>query len=257
MSLEVLVETGLAGCRLAVERRAVAVVVDALRASATITSLFHYGAECVAVVKDVSEAFAERARRPGAALLGERGGPMVPGFDLGNSPLQAPPTRDIRQVVFSSSNCSRCCVAAAGAAVTFLGTTVNASAVARAVRLAAGEPPGQEVVLIPAGAAEDETRLTLEDHLACGAIIWALERGLGEAQPLRGNDRAEVCRRLFGVGEEADLRESFCASDNGRRLTRLGLGADVEFAARLDVFEAVPRLVALEGPAAVFGPWPR
>lgn len=244
------VENGLAGCRLAVERHALTVIVDALRAAAMLSSLFHYGTQQVLVVREVEEAFRERERRPGAALAGERGGPMVPGFDLGNSPLQAPPAVDIREVVFSSSNCSRCCVGVHGVPAAFLGTTVNARAAAAAVRETARRLDCNDVVFVTAGAAEDEALLVIEDHLGAGAVMAALT-ALGEDLAV-ANDRAQVCRLLFADGDQATLTERFRRSQNGSRLTALGLGADVEFASRLDVFDVVPQVVnwvALDGGA--------
>ncbi len=237
MAVIAYVENGLAGCRLAVERDTVTIVVDALRASANIVSMFHYGTREVLVVEQVEQAFAERQRRPGALLVGERGGPMVHGFDLGNSPLQEPPSMDISSVVFSSSNCSRCCVGAASCPVTLLGSTVNASAVAALALAEARRLGKEELVFITAGAAVDEVRLTIEDHLAVGAIVARC----GDVVP--GNDRARVCRALTrDIGRET-LTECFRDCDNGSRLTRIGLGEDVRFAACLDVFEVVPRVV--------------
>jgi 2-phosphosulfolactate phosphatase len=228
---------------LARHTEALVVVVDALRASAMLASLFHYGTRQALVVREVQEAFAERERWPGAILAGERGGPMVPGFDLGNSPLQAPPALGISHVVFSSSNCSRCCVGVAGGQAAFVASTVNATAVARLVAEAV-DGPERELVVVTAGAAAHESLLTLEDHLAAGVILGALE-AQGVAVEC-ANDRALVCRRLLGCGEGAALherlQEGFAASRNGRSLERLGLGADVQFAARLDVFQRVPRI---------------
>ncbi len=51
---------GEAGCRFAADRSAVAVVVDALRASATAAMLLDAGATELLVVRTVSEAFAAR-----------------------------------------------------------------------------------------------------------------------------------------------------------------------------------------------------
>jgi len=240
--VQAFVENGLAGCRLAVERQTVTIVVDALRASANIVSLFHYGTEELLVVEEVEQAFSERERRPGAILVGERGGPMVPGFDLGNSPLRQPPAIDIRRIVFSSSNCSRCCVGASEAPMTLLATTVNATAAAREALAAAERLGTEELVFITAGAAVEETRLTIEDHLAVRAIMAACEK-LG-APMVCGNDRARVCCALCKEVSQEALTRGFGESDNGSRLARIGLGADVEFASRLDVFDVVPRVVA-------------
>lgn len=238
-TVRVYVENGLAGCNLACGLGGPVVIVDALRASAMIASLFHYGTEGLLVVREVEQAFAQKRRLPHVVLAGERGGPMVPGFDLGNSPLQSAPERDISWVVFSSSNCSRCCVGVAGLPVVLMGSTVNASAVARRLRqLARG---AQTLTFITAGSAQDEGLLTLEDHVAAGAILAACEaEGLA---PVAANDRAQVSRQLFGDGDPAAVTAAFQGCSNGRRLTALGLGADVEFASRLNIFEVTPRVV--------------
>lgn len=230
------VENGLAGCALAVGRKAAVIVVDALRASANITSMFHYGTTELLVVREVEQAFRQRDLWPGAILSGERGGLRVPGFDLGNSPLQAAPETDIRRVVFSSSNCSRCCVGVAGAPLVLLGSTVNATAVARQVAKSGCD----ELVCITAGAVEDEVRLTLEDHLAAGAILAALEALGGPVE--FGNDRARLCGMLFAPLDQDALTRAFQQTDNGRGLAEIGLGDDVRFASLLDVFQEVPRV---------------
>lgn len=240
--MRIAVENGLAGTALASELQAVTVVVDALRASANVASMFHHGTEELLVVREVEEAFAEKARRPHAILSGERGGPAVPGFDRGNSPLQAPPDLDIRQVIFSSSNCSRCCVGVVQTPAAFLGSTVNATATAARVTGACKRLGREAVVLVLAGSVLDEVRLTIEDHLAAGAIVAALSAAGADVQI--ANDRAEVCRRLYAPLDQEGLIAGFLQSDNGRELASLGLGADVVFAARLDVFDVVPRIAA-------------
>lgn len=237
------VENGLAGCELALGLEAVTVVVDALRASANVASMFHYGTEKLLVVREVKQAFSEKERWADAVLVGERGGLKVPGFDLGNSPLQGPPAIPLRHVVFSSSNCSRCCVGVAPAPQAFLATTVNATATARVVLQACRRLGTENLVFVTAGLALNETRFTVEDHLASAAVMASLHT-LGETVEC-ANDRAAACRVLFDRGDQKTLTDWFTRCDNGRSLRKLGLGADVEFAARLDVFDIPIKIAEL------------
>ena len=143
------------GCRWARDAKAVAVVVDALRASATITLLLHRGASEVIVVREVAEAHAYRDAHPGSLLVGERGGLKVDGFDLGNSPTEIQ-RADVRgkAVAFTSTTGAQRMVACLGASAILVGTTINATAVARqatALARAAHVP----IVIIPAGSATD------------------------------------------------------------------------------------------------------
>src|SRR5262249_8057046 len=109
--VEVHLMSGEAGCCWAREQRAVAVGVDALRASATITLLLHRGASEVIVVKEVSEAYAYRCAHPETVLVGERGGLKVMGFDFGNSPTEIQ-RADVegKCVTFTSTTGAQCLV---------------------------------------------------------------------------------------------------------------------------------------------------
>ena len=70
------------------------VVIDTLRATSTIITALANGCEQVIPVEEVGQATRLRASVGGdtmAVLGGERGGQKIPGFDLGNSPLEYGP----------------------------------------------------------------------------------------------------------------------------------------------------------------------
>ncbi len=90
--MRIFVYGGREGAKKAAASGRVAIIVDALRASATTASLLQFGAQQIIVMEDVDDAFAERARYLGSWLAGERKGLPLPGFDLGNSPLAQPIT---------------------------------------------------------------------------------------------------------------------------------------------------------------------
>ncbi len=62
------------------------VVIDVLRAFSTAAYAFAAGVQDITLVGTVEEAFALRAQRPGALIMGEVHGLPVEGFDFGNSP---------------------------------------------------------------------------------------------------------------------------------------------------------------------------
>src|SRR5262245_17497942 len=184
---EVHLRSGEEGCSWAREREAVAVVVDALRASATIICLLQQGATEVLVVKEVDEAYAYRQEHPHTLLVGERGGLKVDGFDFGNSPTEIQ-RADLRgkRIAFTSTTGAQRLVDCLGASVITVGTTINASAVARQVismALAKNAP----IVIIPAGLATDPDIIADEDWL--GATVLAAHLGLpihqASAQPFQ------------------------------------------------------------------------
>ena len=173
--MNVFVSGGRSGAIQAAQRRRVAIDVDALRAGATTASLFHYGVREIIVVEDVEAGFSERERHPGSWLAGERGGLAVPGFDLGNSPLQGPLAALPEIIVFSSSNMSRCCVGAASCPATLLGTLPTLTACAQLALQTAAHLQA-DIQLVPAGSALDENKLVLEDYITCGALIEQMIR---------------------------------------------------------------------------------
>lgn len=231
---------GRAGAELGARSGLITVVVDALRASATTASLLHYGAKRIIVVEGVEQAFAEAARQPDSMLVGERGCLKVEGFDLGNSPLQQSPPHLQPTIVFSSSNMSRCCVAAAGAPAALLGTTVTAVACAR-LALHEARSRQADVLFVPAGAAGKEHLFVLEDYIACGAVIARLLRLGGEAVEL-ADDASRAALDLYYTAEARSLEATFLDTANGSFLCAQGFEADVRFAARLDVLATVPRI---------------
>ena len=65
------------------------VVIDVLRAFSTAAVALDRGATEIYPVLDVAEAFERQAREPELVLMGETDCRPIPGFDLGNSPLDA------------------------------------------------------------------------------------------------------------------------------------------------------------------------
>lgn len=220
---------GAAGCAFAVERSAVAVVVDALRASATAAMLLDAGARELLAVREVADAFEARRRRPEALLYGERDGLPPPGFDYGNSPRTVAPARG-RDVIFTTTTGAGRLVACWGAAAVYMGGPVNASAV-----VDAAGAHGADVVVIPAGLMSDPGFDAQEDWAAAAALVArsGAEVGVG----------AERCAFWLDRLEREGLERLFLTAPHTEKLCRVGLEADIPYCARIDLTRAVPRAV--------------
>ncbi|QYJ16948.1 2-phosphosulfolactate phosphatase [Rubrobacter xylanophilus DSM 9941] len=216
---------GVRGARSAARTGAVAVVVDAFRASATLAALVHRGA-VVVTVASVEEALA----LPADLRVGERGGAKVPGFDLGNSPTAVLEARmePGSRVVMTTTNGTRIVEAAAGATAVYAGSFVNAGALAHTL---ASAFPGGEIVVVGCGWRGHRSS---EDEAAAGAIVHRL-RGFGAGV----DPRARVVEEAYLTRPLGRLTKNAAA----RRLARLGYARDVEFCLREDVLPAVPRLL--------------
>jgi 2-phosphosulfolactate phosphatase len=234
-------------------RDAVAIVVDALRASTTIVTALDHGARAVIPIAGVDEA-RRVAAELGAVLAGEVDGIRPPGFDLDNSPTElAAANLSGRVVVLRTSNGTNVLARLRGARRVLVGSLPNASAVcAAAVELARDDG------LIGIVCAGRNGHFVLDDALVAGLLVRTVE-GLAAAigEPVVLADGALAARALApdGVDIEAGVR----ASASGRRVIELDLLDDLDRCLRRDVSYCVPVLVddasprleplVLDGPA--------
>lgn len=217
---------GEAGCEFAVANRCTAIIVDALRASATAAMLLEGGATTVLAVREVEEALRAKAALPGALLFGERGGVPPEGFDYGNSPQDAHYARG-KSVIFTTTTGAGRLVSAWGAHAVLMGTTINASAVAK---IAADME--RDVVIIPAGFAGDPEFDAQEDW--CAATAIAMKAGVAINE---GRETFEAWRdRIDAEGIEA----IFSGSPHAAKLRKIGMESDIAWCAQVDVTRAVP-----------------
>ncbi|MCH7910365.1 MAG: 2-phosphosulfolactate phosphatase [Candidatus Hydrogenedentes bacterium] len=217
---------GEAGCAYARDHDCVAIVVDALRASATAAMLLDAGAVEIYMVGTVEDAFAARAALPEALLFGERGGLPPKGFDFGNSPREVAAAAG-RSIVFTTTTGSTRVLQAQGAHAVYMGTTVNALGVLRAVL-----PHERDVVLIPAGKLDDPEFDAQEDWIAAASIAMLADAAVEEGALWYREWRQRI--ELDGVPR------LFEAAPHAAHLREVGLGEDVAFCARMNVTDAVP-----------------
>jgi len=217
---------GEAGCRYAVEHRCTAVVVDALRASATAAMLLDAGATGILVVREVEEALQMKESMPDALLFGERGGLPPEGFDFGNSPRTVNAAKG-RSIIFTTTTGAQRLVDCWGAAAVCMGTTVNAGAV-----IAFAMEQRNDVVLIPAGLSTDPAFDAQEDWVAAATIAM-----LAGAEVAEGAERYDFWRdRIKAEGVPA----LFDSAPHAERLREVGLQDDIAYCASIDLTSALP-----------------
>lgn len=217
----------------------VVIVVDVLRATTTAVTYLERGAEALLLTATPEAALARRGEN--VVLAGERGGLPLPGFDLGNSPVEAAGQRLAgRTVVMTTTNGTGAAhVAAATGQHVLLAALTNAHAAARRARALAAE----EIAIVCAGT---DGRVSLEDVYAAGVLAEYL-LAMGEYAADDGTRIALTVRRAA-----SDPREALSGGGHGRHLARLGLEEDVGYAAQIGTSTVVPLLVreqAGPGPA--------
>jgi len=190
------------------------VVIDVLRAFSTAAVALDRGAVEIYPVLDVAEAFERRTREPDLILMGETDCRPVPGFDLGNSPVDAAafPFAGRRAVQRTTAG-TRGLVCCRDARLLLAASFLVGSATVAALR-ASGSKRAAFVITgtVHYGSADED--------LACAE--WM-------AELLRGN-------RPPGEPFLRRVRESVAAATFLDPASPLHAPADVDFCARADVF---------------------
>lgn len=204
------------------------VVIDCLRATTTIATLFERGLADLVVSDDL-----EQARIRGAAedrvLFGEVGGLPPEDFDYGNSPFEAAGLnlRGARGLLYTTNGTTALCVLAGRGAV-MAGALANLAAVTAACERF------DTVALVCAGEARG-ARFGLDDF---GAAALFVQRLLARNPGARLGDLALLASRTY------DAAGLISESKHAATVRQLGLGADIEYALQLDTSAAVPTVAA-------------
>jgi 2-phosphosulfolactate phosphatase len=202
------------------------VVIDVLRATSTIAQALASGYERVLCCAEIEDARALRAELPDSLLGGERQAVRVEGFDVGASPrefleaqagtLILSTTNGTRAILETARQCDR----------VLLGSLLNLSAVAEAVR-------SDDVVVVCAGF---QGGFALDDVYCAGRIVALLD-----GERTHAATAAELLAQAF---------PSALDGLNARTYGPPGLEEDIAYCAQEDLLEAVPELTEVEGAAA-------
>lgn len=212
----------------------VVAVIDVLRASTSIATALAHGARAV-VPFDSSEAAVTRARtftRTEVRLAGERKMLAIPGFDLGNSPLEF--TREAvagKIVLFSTTNGTAAITRVQGARDVVIGSYVNLTAVLALLRAALRG--SIDVAIVCAGRSG---QFALEDAGCAGRYVQHVTRELTNVVLNDAAHAAGLIDRKYGD----DLMHLFLASEHGRALYAAGFASDLDACAAVDAHPIVP-----------------
>jgi 2-phosphosulfolactate phosphatase len=208
-----------------------AIAIDVLRATSTITQALASGYQRVLCCTDVEDARALAVEQSPAVLGGERKCVPIPGFDFGNSPREYVGEPAAPTLVLSTTNGTRLLVtAAAHAERVLVASLLNLEAVIEVVRADGAD----ELEILCAGS---HGELCLDDAYVAGRI----------AQQLDGDhtDSAMAAIRLAQSFASAD--DGLRVSQSARNIVAAGLEEDIAFCARESIHPIVPRLKGTVG----------
>jgi 2-phosphosulfolactate phosphatase len=209
------------------------VVIDALRGSSTVIYALKNGATRVIPAYEIEDAkvLAHKWQTGEYVLCAERNGLKVSGFDLGNSPFEyTPEVVSGRDVIYSSTNCSKAMLAAYDADRVLVGTFNNLSACMEAIN------SQKRVILLCAG---KMGRFALEDAVCAG--MFANEFLRHSKTEVALNDASRTAKILFDYYHR-DILKLLKESSHGSYLLQLGQEKDLELIAAIDSERIVPEL---------------
>lgn len=209
-----------------------AVVIDVLRATTTIATALHAGAEAVQAFASLDELFqvSETWAADRRLRAGERGGKMVEGCDLGNSPLDCTPERMAGKRLFlTTTNGTRALKRVEQAKTVITAAPVNRKSVLDFLQR---EQP-ETVWLVGSGWEGD---YSLEDTVCAGSIVSQLWDGTAANL---GNDEVVGAIALYKQWQD-NLFELFKFASHGQRLLRLDNEIDIKYCAQTDHLNVLP-----------------
>ncbi|MGH4122681.1 MAG: 2-phosphosulfolactate phosphatase family protein [Clostridium sp.] len=204
------------------------VVIDMLRATSVISTAMNNGCKGVIPVLTVEDAAGiVRNNKEEFMLGGERKALKIEGFHYSNSPLEY--TRESiegKTLVMTTTNGTKAIKGCVSASNILIGAMVNAKATAkRIVEL------NKDVVIVNAGT---DGEFSIDDFLCSGYIIDCVLK-LVQAEL---SDIAFTSHYIYKNNE--DIHRFIKYASHYKRITELGLEADLEYCCRKDIIDKVP-----------------
>ena len=204
----------------------VSIMVDALRASTTITLALNNFKKVIPCF--TPEEALDLKNKIGGTLAGERGGKQIEGFEIGNSPTQIMDLKTSDDtLILTTSNGTR--ILENMHSMVLVGSMVNAKAVARkSIKLANGH-----IDVVMAGVRGE---FAIEDYLASGEILYWIDKLSDEYELSEYAQTAILASRDYDL-----LKEAILNSRTAKRLIELGYLDDVELSCERNISDNVAK----------------
>lgn len=198
----------------------VAIMVDVLRASTTITVALEKIPYIIPTL-EIEQALALVPEHQ-AFIAGERRGATIEGFDTGNSPIEIQKFNG-KALIITTSNGTRILEGIRGRAL--IGSFINAQAVAQK----ASEIAVDHIEVVMAGV---RGKFAIEDFLGAGEIISHLQDYQLDEMSLAA---------VMAIQNPGLVNKHVKNSRSALNLRKLGFGKDVDFCIQRDISQIVPQ----------------
>jgi 2-phosphosulfolactate phosphatase len=213
------------------------VVIDVLRAATTIAVALANGAREVIPVESVETAVKLSASLFGDVVLlgGERGGKMVEGFHLGNSPSEyVESVVKGKSIVFTTTNGAPAMSKSRYSKHMAIGSFVNVKRVVEFIKSI-----NEDFIIVCAGNQSAVGGFSLEDTVCAGMIIDKLKHG---SQDLVELSDSAACAVALYRGHARNILKMLEESEHGLDLVKIGFKEDLKVCASADSIPVLPIL---------------
>ncbi len=217
-------------------------VIDVLRATSTITTASANGVNKVVPFKSSAEVLKAAADLPKDTLLlgGEERSLKIPGFDLGNSPLEySEEAVKGKTLLFTTTNGTptmRRTQAGSGNPAYIL-SLLNLSAVCRGMLKKAGEQPFGALTFVCSGRLGKPSS---EDAYCAGLGVQVLSQMLSAIGAVPEFTDCAMIAAHFAWSNQDKAQTVLSTCEHGRSILALGFEKDIEFASQVDKFNIAP-----------------
>jgi 2-phosphosulfolactate phosphatase len=226
----VVIRTGVKGVTEASKDSDMIIVIDVLRASSTIITAIENGASNVLPTLTVREARDLAKKTSDSILGGERKGFRIPGFKLGNSPLEyTPEIVRGKNIVLTTTNCTRIldkCKRLPSGKKVVIGALLNAWTIAEMSRKILDQGSGK-ISIIQAGT---RGRQCQDDQICAEVLQTMIEY---KTEHLTFPVQKIVSLLLYAI---------LSNTRHGKRLIKIGYDDDVRYCSQLSISNMIPEL---------------
>jgi len=209
-------------------RNSVCAVIDAIRATTTIATLFGIGADSILITRTLDEAFRLKEYFPDMILCGEKDAIKPEGFDFGNSPLELS-SRDLKgkKVIFKTTNGTKSFLKARTAPAVFSLAGANFKYTMDFIANYA-HYNSRDILIICSGHIK---KIAHEDTYIAGLAVKYLM-----TKPYDYNYSESAKLVLSSVLGEKNIKRVFSKSLAAKILGSVGLGGDIDFCSVLNSY---------------------
>ena len=202
----------------------VSIMVDALRASTTITMALNNFKRIIPCF--TPEEALDLKENVGGILAGERNGKQIEGFDIGNSPSAIKDFEASEDtLILTTTNGTR--ILEKMNSNVLVGSMVNAESTGKkSIQLAT-----DHIDVVMAGV---KGKFAIEDYLAAGEILYWISENLEECELSEYAQTAILATRDYEL-----VKEAFLNSRTAKRLTELGYREDIELSVMRNITDNV------------------